>query len=179
MSFSKFDYPSLETERFNLRILSDQDTEAVFEHFSDEEVTRYLDIEPCKDRKEAEEIIRFHLLDSGCRWATFEKGTNQFMGTCGFHCLRRTNEDFIAEVGYDLAKAYWGKGLMEEGLKEVLAFGFATMGLTVIDATVDHKNERSLKLMKKLGFVKEVKPLQKLAYLTLSREIFEELIHVS
>ncbi|MED4909741.1 GNAT family N-acetyltransferase [Brevibacillus centrosporus] len=76
MSFSEFDYPSLETERLNLRILSDQDTEAVYNHFSDDEVTKYMDIKPCKDRKETEEIIQFHLLDSGCPWGIFEKGAN-------------------------------------------------------------------------------------------------------
>lgn len=49
------------------------------------------------------------------------------------------------------------------------------MGLTVIDATVDHENERSLKLMKKLGFKKEVRSNEKLVYLSLSREKFNEL----
>ncbi|MGG0937952.1 GNAT family protein [Brevibacillus centrosporus] len=81
----------------------------------------------------------------------------------------------MAEVGYDLAKDSWGKGLMGECLEEVLAFRFAAMGLTVIDATVDHENERSLKLMKKLGFKKEVRSNEKLVYLSLSREKFNEL----
>lgn len=71
VSYQKFDYPSLETERLNLRILSFRDSDEVYKHFSDEEITRLMDIEPCKDIKEAEEIIRFHLLDSGCRWGLF------------------------------------------------------------------------------------------------------------
>ncbi|WP_331281086.1 GNAT family N-acetyltransferase [Bacillus sp. EB01] len=54
-------YPSLETERLALRILTLDDCSAVFEHFSDRDVTRFMDIEPCKDLKEAEEIIQFHL----------------------------------------------------------------------------------------------------------------------
>ncbi|MGO0061493.1 GNAT family N-acetyltransferase [Brevibacillus fluminis] len=155
MSIPKFDYPSLETERVNLRIVTFQDTEAVYKHFSDEEVTRFMDIEPCQNIIEAEEMIRFHLLDSGCRWGLFEKDTNKFMGTCGFHCLRRTSEAFIAEVGFDLSKEHWGKGFMYEAMKAVTEFGFFKMGLTMIDATVDPGNERSQKLLTKMGFMRE------------------------
>ena len=66
---------------------------------------------------------------------------DEFIGTCGFHCLRRTNDDFIAEVGFDLSKPYWGKGLMSEVIKDIIEFGFTKMGLTMIDATVESKNE--------------------------------------
>lgn len=69
----KVEFPSLETERLNLRLLTLQDSKIVFKHFSDEEITRFMDIEPCKAVKEAEEIIRFHLEDSGCRWGLFDK----------------------------------------------------------------------------------------------------------
>lgn len=64
----KIEFPSLETERLNLRILALQDADEVFKHFSDEDITQYMDIELCKDIQEAEEIIRFHTEDSGCRW---------------------------------------------------------------------------------------------------------------
>ncbi|WP_373232577.1 GNAT family N-acetyltransferase [Cohnella sp.] len=114
----KIEFPSLETERLNLRILTLQDTEEVFKHFSDEDITRFMDIEPCMDIKDAEEIIRFHIEDSGYRWGLYDKMNDDFSGTCGFHCLRRTNNDFIAEVGFDLSKPYWGKGLMSEVLTE-------------------------------------------------------------
>lgn len=40
---------------------------------------------------------------------------------------------------------------MTEAMKEVMSFGFSSMGLDIIDATVDPKNERSIHLMKNLG----------------------------
>jgi ribosomal-protein-alanine N-acetyltransferase len=169
----KVEFPSLETERMNLRILTLQDTEEVFKHFSDEDVTRFMDIEPCKDIKEAEEIIRFHIEDSGCRWGLFDKNNNNLIGTCGFHYLRRTNEDFIAEVGFDLSKFYWGKGLMSEAMKVVIDFGFKKMGLNIIDATVDPENQRSINLMRKLGFKKEAELKDNLIYFYLHRNSFE------
>ncbi|NBC68341.1 GNAT family N-acetyltransferase [Paenibacillus sacheonensis] len=146
------EYPPLETERLELRILTLQDAEAVFQHFADEKITRYMDIEPCADVKEAEEIIRFHLEDSGCRWGLYDKMNDDFVGTCGFHCLRNTKDDFVAEIGFDLSAAYWGKGLMREGLQEIIGYGFSTMGLTMIDATVQPENARSIQLLNKVGF---------------------------
>ncbi|WP_088103040.1 GNAT family N-acetyltransferase [Halalkalibacter urbisdiaboli] len=164
------EFPELETERVNLRILTFDNSEEVYLHFSDNDVTRYMDIEPCKHIKEAEEIIRFHMEDSGCRWGLFHKHSNKFIGTVGFHYLRRKNEEFIAEVGFDLSKAYWGNGFMYEAMKEVILFGFTQMGLTTIDATVELDNEKSINLMKKLGFNKGLELKGNLQYFYLNSE---------
>ncbi len=171
---SIIEFPSLETERLSLRILTLHDSEAVFKHFSDEVITRFMDIDPCKDLQEAEEIIRFHLEDSGCRWGLFDKSNNDFVGTCGYHCLRKTNDDFLAEVGFDLAKQYWGKGFMFEAMKAAIDYGFTKMGLTMIDATVEPDNERSIRLLRKLGFERESELQDNLLYYYLSRQRFEE-----
>lgn len=64
------EYPSLETTRLQLRILTLQDVEEVFGHFSDEAVTRFMDIEPCKNLElatidatvEPENVRSIHLL---------------------------------------------------------------------------------------------------------------------
>jgi len=161
-----FAFPSLETDRLHLRILTLQDTEEVFRHFADENITQFMDIEPCKDLQEAEEIIRFHMEDPGCRWGIFDRSTGALIGTCGYHCLRgaRGGDSFIAEVGFDLAKLYWGQGIMHEVMKAVIDFGFIQMGLTAIDATVDPANERSRGLMRKLGFQEEPEPRDNLVY---------------
>lgn len=170
MADQTFDYPALETERVHLRILTFQDAEAVYKHFSEEAVTRFMDIEPCKDVKEAEEIIRFHILDAGCRWGLFDKETQELVGTCGFHCLRQTGEGFTAEVGFDLSRPYWGKGLMYEAMQAVVPFGFFHLGLTMMDATVDPANHRSQKLLEKLGFTREPEQREGLVYFYKKRE---------
>lgn len=171
----KIEFPLLETKRINLRILTLQDTEEVFKHFSDKDVTRFMDIEPCEDLEEAEQIIRYHLEDSGCRWGLFDKYHNNFIGTCGFHYLRRTNDNFIAEVGFDLSKLYWGKGLMLEAMKAVIEFGFRKMSLDIIDATVEPENERSVNLMRTLGFKQESELRDNLIYFYIDRKSFEDI----
>ena len=159
----KFAFPELETVRLRLRLLTLEDHEAVFAHFADEEVTRFMDIPPCRHIGEADEIIRFHLEDSGCRWGIFDKSTGQLAGTVGYHCWV-TGESSRAEIGFDLSRNYWGQGFMAEALPQVLTFGFEGMGLERIEATVEPANERSLRLVSRLGFQRENELVDNLVY---------------
>lgn len=169
MEITKKEYPRLETDRLKLRILTKDHAMEVFKHFSDPFVTRYMDIEPCRNLKEAEEIIQYHEDDLGCRWGIFEKARGCFIGTIGFHYLRKTDETFIAEIGFDLSKDYWGKGYVTEAVNEVISFGFSNIGLQKIDATVEPENQKSIKLMTKLGFNKGIELKDELIYFSLEK----------
>lgn len=159
-----FEYPELTTERLQLKLLALQDAEEVLRHFADEDITRFMDIEPITSLEEAREIIRYHLEDTGCRWGIYEQATQSFIGTCGFHYIRNADERWSAEIGFDLAKNFWGKGYMSEAVNAVVGFGFETMTLDVIDATVEPENSKSLRLLEKLGFMREQELQKGLVY---------------
>lgn len=159
----QIEFPTIETERVLLRLLTLQDSEQVFRHFSDESVAKFMDIEPCRSSDEAKEIIQFHIDDTGCRWGLFDKSNDKLMGTCGYHCWI-TGRSPKAELGFDLSKLHWGKGFMSEALRPVIDFGFNSMGLQLIEAMVDPNNERSIKLLKRLGFLREQELKDKLLY---------------
>ena len=151
----EFVFEELETERTVLRLLSLADSAAVFLHFSDPEVACFVDLkEGMNDIHDAERAIKFHLEDSGCRWGIFEKTTDKLIGTCGFHCWKK-GDNSCAEIGYDLGKRCWGKGIMREVLSVVIDYGFCKMGLNRIEATVDPANHRSRNLLKRLKFSRE------------------------
>ena len=150
-------FPPLRTARLDLRLLGPDDAEAVHRHFADERVTRYMDIEALQSVHEAEEIIRFHLRDTGCRWGLFLRADDALVGTCGYHAWE-AGEVARAEIGFDLAYAAWGRGLMREALAPVLEVGSGTMGLDVIEATIDPANARSIALVTNLGFEPEPEP---------------------
>lgn len=168
---TKMNYPVIETDRLKLRLLTIEDREAVFRHFSEEEVTRYMDIPPCRDISEADEIIQFHIDDSGCRWGVFDKQQDQLAGTCGYHCWT-TGPEGKAEIGFDLSRDFWGRGLMTEALLPVIAFGYEEMGLEVIEATVDPGNDRSLRLLTALGFCRDEELVDNLVYFYMRRNQF-------
>ncbi len=161
-----FNYGRIETERVILKILTLQDTEEVFSHFSDAKITEFMDIEPCKTSDEAQGIITYHLEDSGCRWGLFNKENNEFIGTCGFHYLRETSDGILAEIGFDLSPSYWGKGFMQEVMRAVIQYGFEEVGFYMLDATVEPENIRSLKLMEILNFKREPELKDNLVYFT-------------
>jgi ribosomal-protein-alanine N-acetyltransferase len=164
-------YPSIETVRTNLRELTIENREEVFQHFSDTEITEFMDIEPCKDLKEAGEIINFHTADSGCRWGVFLKENNKLIGTCGFHCLDIMNK-YKAEIGFDLSKEYWGRGLMTEALMPIIKYAFERMNLEFIEATVEQENVRCQKLLERIRFIKSNDLRDNLFYYSLTKESY-------
>lgn len=60
-----------------------------------------------------------------------------------------------AEVGYSLEPAQWGHGYATEALIAIQRFGFEVMGLDRIDALVWVRNDRSIKVLERLGYVRE------------------------
>jgi len=143
-------YPRLETERLYLRELTLDDAPAVQVHFSDPEVTEFMDIDPCTDLESARKIVAFHILDTGTRWGIFDRQTDALIGTCGFHCWDETSAQ--AEIGYDLSRAHWGRGLIREAIEAALAFGFGTMALSEVCAMAERANPRSIRVLERLGF---------------------------
>jgi ribosomal-protein-alanine N-acetyltransferase len=61
----------------------------------------------------------------------------------------------IGEIGYTLARDYWGRGFNVEAGELLLAFGFARLALRRIRAVSDLDNRRSVRTMEKLGMVRE------------------------
>ena len=160
-------YPDIETERIFMRELTLEDVKEVYRHFSIPEVTKFMDIEVCKDLKEAKEIIAFHIEDSGCRYGLFNKENKELIGTCGFHCWSIVDDETKAEIGFDLSPSYWGRGLMQEALKEIIQMGFGLMKLDYIEATTDIENLQSQKLLRKMEFTQEEELKDDLLYFIL------------
>lgn len=61
------------------------------------------------------------------------------------------NASCRAELGYVLAKAYWGRGIATYAVKKALESGFNDLGVHRIEALVDPKNIASFKVLHKAG----------------------------
>jgi len=59
----------------------------------------------------------------------------------------------LPEVGYILHPECWGQGLATEALTAVIGHVFSTREIEAIKADVDPRNEGSLRLLARLGFV--------------------------
>lgn len=60
-----------------------------------------------------------------------------------------------AEVGFELSKDYWGKGIASEALEAVVKFGYHHYQLERIEALIEPANLPSQKLVEKQGFTRE------------------------
>lgn len=145
-----------ETERLFLRRLKDYDVDEIFKMRSDEEIMRYIR-EPQMERKESLNWIKM----ISEKWHTerigfcgvIEKKSKRFVGWCGLWRLKETDE---FEVGYAIAKDFWGKGYATEAAKRVLQYGFEELNLKKIVAVASPENQASQNVMKRIGmeFVK-------------------------
>ena len=83
-------------------------------------------------------------------WAIREPG-GKLIGGIGFHGLV-AGRDHRAELGYWLAKPWWGKGLMTEAAIAATAFAFRELSLERITAHVFSFNTGSARVLEKAGF---------------------------
>ena len=60
-----------------------------------------------------------------------------------------------AELGYWLAPAYWGKGIMTEAVRRICVYTFAETDIVRIYAEVFSPNRASQRVLEKCGFCKE------------------------
>ncbi|MBE7150722.1 GNAT family N-acetyltransferase [Bacillus mycoides] len=150
-------FPKLETERLLLRELTLLDAETMFHYFSKESVIRYFGMDSFENIEQAKTTIQtFRKRNeegSVFRWGIEKKGTDQLIGTCGFHLINKHHKR--AEIGYELDDTYWGQGYATEALQAMLAYGFETLQFIRIAAVVYIENEASRNLLTKVGFQEE------------------------
>jgi len=150
-------FPSLTTNRLQLRQIQPTDAEALFATFSDEETMQFYGHEPHRSlddmRQSIEQTQARYARREAIRWGITLKGEGQVIGSCSF---RHFDPDFRrAETGYELNRAFWGRGIMTEAMSAILTYGFAELGLHRVEAIIDIVNERSKSLLLKLGFTYE------------------------
>ena len=80
-----------------------------------------------------------------------------------------------AEMGYWLAEAYWGQGIMVKAIQEIVDYGFRTFDIVRIFARPFSGNLNSQKVLEKAGFELEAR-LKKAIFK--NGELMDELIYV-
>ena len=134
-----------------LRQFTPNDLEDMYRIYSDSEVMKYLN-EGVRNREETAadlfQIIAHWEKNAFGLWAVVNKQNNQLIGDGGLRFLGKTPE---VEVGYVLAKAYWGKGLASEVAAATLKYGFEVLKLEKIVAVANTKNRASRRVMEKVG----------------------------
>lgn len=146
-------FPRIETERFILREITRADTQAIFRNFSEPEIARWFLEEPLTEIEQVSQFIDHFISEfeqgEGITWAIEMKETHECVGTCS---LGEIEIGKVGEMGFDLAKEYWGQGIMGESLIAIINYGISALKLAKFDAHTYSANTRAKHLLKKLGF---------------------------
>ena len=150
-------FPTLRGRMVQLRPPRTDDADALFRVFSQPEVTRYWSRPPMRARVEAEgllaEMDEAFAARSMLNWLVLHRSADAAIGTCTLFHFQPRNR--CAEIGYALVPECWGRGLASEAVALALAWGFGRLGLQRIEACTDPRNERSRRLLERLGFRSE------------------------
>lgn len=148
----------MRTERLIIKKIELSDADSMFNIWSNDEVTKFMNIDSMKTKSQAEEMIKFFQKADEEKQANrmaiyLREDGNKAIGSCGFNYFNCENAR--AEIGYELDDKYWRNGYMLEALSALINYGFEEYKLNRIEAKVEINNLPSQNLLERLGFIKE------------------------
>jgi RimJ/RimL family protein N-acetyltransferase len=141
----------METERLILRPWRDSDVEELLRLFSDPAVRGGRNIFPERITRMAEHSLRQWDRNGFGPWAALDKSTGAWIGRVGLDELQDWPGEDKIEVGFELAQAWWGRGLATEAALAALALGFERHGLPRIISVTAAAHTAARRVMEKAG----------------------------
>jgi aminoglycoside 6'-N-acetyltransferase len=148
---------SLLTPRLLIRRFQAGDAETLAGYRSDPDVARYQSWTAPLSTGEAARLVRA-LADGDptrpgwFQYAVVERSRDVLVGDVG---VNRHENGMQAEIGFTLARSWWGRGYATEAVGRVLERLFAEDGLHRVSAECDARNEASARLLERVGFRRE------------------------
>ena len=168
---------TIEAGRVNLRPFTVDDLDALALICGDPDVMRYIGTGRPLSREETRArlnaVIKHQNKHGFGVWAAVDRSNGTLMGYCGLQFLDNTPE---VEVGYRLAKRFWGMGFASEAAKASLRYGFEGLNLDRIVAVVQPANIASQHVLEKIGlrYVKDARFYNSdVKYYAITREEYE------
>lgn len=147
----------LETNRLLIREMSGDDMEALYDLYSDETITPY--VEPLfKNREEEYTYIQdyanliYKFYDLGM-WLIIEKETGTLIGRAGVEPMDYNGET-VLELGYLIGKKWQRMGYAKEACTGILNYVRELEIYPYVDALIEVKNVNSKAFIQSLGFQK-------------------------
>jgi len=143
----------IETERLILRPWRSSDLGDVMAATNTPSVMEYLD--GVQDEAHFRAMIERQIAYAGdhgfCFWPVTRKKDGAFLGFCGLKrgAVAPVLEEI--EIGWRFGREFWGEGYAHEAAEAVLAWAWAHLDCEVIFAITAAGNQRSRRLMERLG----------------------------
>lgn len=143
-----------DTERLRLVVWAERHIAPFAALNADPEVMRYFPATLSEaETRAGVELWRAQFADAGwSNWAVELKASGEFIGFIGLSVPRRPLPcSPCVEVGWRLARRYWGRGYASEGARACLKVGFERLGLAEVVSFTAPANTRSRAVMARIG----------------------------
>ncbi|MFI0491895.1 GNAT family N-acetyltransferase [Flavobacterium sp.] len=147
----------IETNRLILRELKFSDAESFYAMDNNPNVHKFLWNKPVKNIEETlgniEHVRKQYVENKIGRFAIILKETNEFVGWAGlkYNIEIVNNKTNFYDIGYRLDEKFWQKGYASEATSAWLQYGFDTMKIKTIEASVHNDNIASNRILQKIG----------------------------
>lgn len=144
----------LETPRLRLRELAAEDAGSILELLNEPAWWQYIGdrgvrtVEAAQVYIETGPMAMYARLGFGL-WAVERRDEAGLIGICGL--IKREGLPEV-DLGYALLERFWGRGYAQEAAAAALAHGLGTLKLPRVLAITSPDNQRSGRLLGKLGF---------------------------
>ena len=146
---------NLQTERLNIRWWRLKDMASLRKYASDKEVAKMAGWPPVTNWLKALDRVTIGYPKPWC-FALVDRQSQKAIGSLSFMTKQEAHieikEDEL-EVGYWIAREFWGQGLVAEAAQRVFSEIFETTGIQRIYVVIESSNTQSLRVQTKLGFV--------------------------
>ncbi|HEU4789055.1 MAG TPA: GNAT family protein [Flavobacterium sp.] len=96
-------------------------------------------------------INKDYIDGNSIHWGIADNLTNKIIGTCGYY---RGLDQGTGELGCVLLPQYQGQGFMTDAMLSAIDFGINNIGLKRVWAITTKQNEKAIKLLENLNFIK-------------------------
>jgi ribosomal-protein-alanine N-acetyltransferase len=148
--------PTIDLDGVRLRPLRVADADALYAYLQNPlvtELTSYPVVSAAMVEAMIERSLSRWAAGELSRWGVALRHDDQLVGTCGFNEWSQVHR--WAELAYDLAQGYWGKGVMRQAVAAVLQWTYRQDLVNRVHAFVRVDNRRSERLLERSGFVRE------------------------
>jgi RimJ/RimL family protein N-acetyltransferase len=141
----------LATARLYLQRPVEADADAIIAIVGDFEVARWLARIPHPYTKTDLDFFMSHLLPNEPTWAIELRETHELIGMVG---LTPAPDGQSAELGYYLARHFWGRGIATEAARAITEAALGVFGYRKLTSGYHMDNPASGRVLRKLGFRK-------------------------
>lgn len=149
------DLPQLEHELVRLRPMTAGDIQPWFDYLSLPQVYEHTswNVQAPDELSHCAWMPEQFTASSPLRFAIALRAGDALVGSAGFHTVAPANAS--AEIAYDLAPLWWGKGIATAVCAELVRWAHASAGVVRVQATALDTNQRSAAVLERCGFQRE------------------------